>query len=424
MIKEKLKKYKIIYYPYKEMKKIYNEWKYSISLKYISTNKRRVKKKIANGEVINVVFVVQYIPGWNKLEPIYAKLLKDSRFNPVLVCVPLNRPNIRLEEMKKNDIYEYFIDHGYHAINAVTNEGWYDLRKLNPDYLFHSRPYNSYMPKVYSSDKLVKYCLICNVMYGANLSHNEQDITLNKDYYKNVYLYFSFDKSEMEFYSKRFEKGIRQNIQKVLPYGAVGLEQILRCKQNAKNTGFKKNILWTPRWSTDNYIGGSNFFNYKDTIFKLAKENPNVKFVIRPHPLMFGNYIKTGQMTIVEVEQFKKYIKEEHNLELDESNEYFQIFWNSDFIITDLSGIVPEYFVTLKPIIYCHSSAKFDYVEYSQKIINCSYSIYNANDLIRTVKKMIADQDDKKDIRKKCFEQYFSNVKNNSSFIMESLLEI
>lgn len=66
---------------------------YNISLFFISKNKKRVDNKIDNNEVLNVVFVVQYIPGWNKLEPIYTKMQKDQRFNPVIVCVPFNMQN-------------------------------------------------------------------------------------------------------------------------------------------------------------------------------------------------------------------------------------------------------------------------------------------------------------------------------------------
>lgn len=424
MIKEKIKKVKVLYYPCKTLKRIYNYVRYLNSLKYISKNYKRVKTKIEKEQPLNVIFVIQYIPGWNKLKPVYEKMLIDNRFNPVIVCVPLNIQNNKLMDNNGNDTYQYFINHGYKAINALSDDNWLDLKKLKPDYLFHSRPYNHFMPKVYGSKSIVKYALICNVMYGANFSLNEQDVTLNKDYYENVFLYYSFDKGESKFYSKRYSVGIKKNIQKVFPYGAIGLEQILNSKFDYQDSNFDKTILWTPRWSTDLYIGGSNFFNYKDIIFKLAKDYPKVKFVLRPHPLMFGNFIKTGQLSVEEVDEFKKYIKEENNLELDESKEYSDIFWKSDFIIADLSGIVPEYFVTGKPIIYCHSCATFNYVDYSKAIIASSYSVYNSTELVDTVIKLINNQDEKKQERKKCFDEYFDDVKNNSANIIESLLEI
>lgn len=425
MLKEIIKKNKVLYYPCKYIKNVLDRLKYQRSLNYISKNTQKVRKKILNNEILNIVFIIQYIPGWNKIEPVYNKMLKDSRFNPIIVCVPFNIQNNKLMDNNGNDTFDYFINHGYQAINALTgNACWYDLKKLKPDYIFHSRPYNHFMPKNYTSKKIVKYALICNIMYGANFSLNEQDVTLNEDYYKNVYMFFCFDKGEQEFYSKRFKFGISKGIQKVLPYGAIGLEQILKSEIKYEDRSFDKTILWTPRWSTDKYIGGSNFFNYRDVILNIANEYKNIKFIFRPHPLMFDNFIKTGELSIKEVEVFKKYINSQPNLELNESKEYSDLFWRSDFIITDLSGIVPEYFVTNKPIIYCHSDASFNYLEYSKAIIDSSYSVFNSEQLIDTIIMLINNKDIKKIQRQNIINKYFSNVENNSENILESLLTI
>lgn len=424
MIREQIKNIKILYYPLKTLKKIYNYGRYQNSLRHILKNIKRVRDKINKNERLNVIFVVQYIPGWNKLEPVYKKMVESNRFNPIIVCVPSNIQNHVITNKAHNDTYDYFIQHGYNSVNALIDGSWLDLKNFKPDYVFHSRPYNDFMPKEYCSKSIVKYALICNVMYGANFSYNQQDVTLNRDYYEDVFIYFSFDSSEANFYSKRFNNGIDKQIQKVLPYGATGLEQILNSKFDYHDNCFDKTILWTPRWSTDLYIGGSNFFKYKDLIIELAKDYPNVKFVLRPHPLMFGNFIKTGQMSEVEVNEFKNYIEKEKNLELNESKEYFDIFWKSDFIIADLSGIVPEYFITGKPIIYCHSYANFNYVEYSKAIIESSYSVNNSSELKKSVKKLISNNDEKKNDRKQCINKYFSEVSNNSENIVKSLLKI
>ena len=37
-----------------------------------------------------------------------------------------------------------------------------------------------------------------------------------------------------------------------------------------------KTVLWTPRWSTDPCVGGSNFFKYKETIWRLAENNQDI----------------------------------------------------------------------------------------------------------------------------------------------------
>lgn len=426
MDKEKLKSIKVIYYPYKAVKKVTqclsDNLHYFCSLIYISKNRKRVQDKINHEEVLNVIFLVQYIPGWNKLEPIYSKMKSDKRFNPIIVCVPLNIQNHKLLDNNGNDTYEYFVGHGYEVINSLTDDGsWYDLKQLNPDYMFHSRPYNYFMPNCYTSGKIVKYALICNVLYGASMTTNGQDVTLNKNYFRNVYLYFAFDCCEKKYYENRFRFGVKRGLQKCFSYGSIGMEQILKSECGKQNQSFKKIVLWTPRWSTDLYIGGSNFFNYKDTLIHLAKENRDVLFVLRPHPLMFDNFIKTGEMSREEVDQFKRYCAEEKNIVLDESKEYADKFWNSDFLITDASGIVPEYFITRKPILYCHTYANINYTQYAMDMISVCYEVESEEDMKLYFKEIVNDNDYKLKDREECLAKYFADVKNSSNNILNVL---
>ena len=429
MNKEDLKKIKVLYYPYKAVKKVITGIvyyvQYIISLFYISKNTKRVKKKIANGDVLNVVFIIQYIPGWNKLEPIYKRMLADDRFNPIIVCVPLNIQNHILMDDNGNDTYQYFIEHGYKAIDALLDDGsWFDLNKLEPDYLFHSRPYNAFMPRIYTSSKIVKYALICNVIYGPCFTRNGLDVTLNRDYFKDVYCYFAFDPSELDYYVSRFWMGIKINIQKCAPYGAIGLEQISAVETDNHIPRYRKTVLWTPRWSTDPYVGGSNFFNYKDTIVRLADKYKNILFIIRPHPLMFGNFMKTGEMTESEAAQFRMWCNNTENVILDEEKEYSDSFRKSDFLIADVSGLLPEYYVTKKGILYCHSTAKFEYTDYAIEFISTCYEVRNIKDLEQLFLLLINNNDYMLDKRVEFINKYHHDIDKNSQKILEYLSKI
>ena len=428
MNKEKLKKIKVLYYPYKVAKKIITGIvyyiQYIISLFYISKNTKRVEKKIKNNEVLNVIFVVQYIPGWNKLEPIYSKVLKDQRFNPIIVCVPLNIQNHILLDDNGNDTYQYFIEHGYKAIDALLDDGkWFDLKQLNPDYLFHSRPYNHFMPKCYTSGKIVKYALICNVLYGLSLTHNVEPVLLNKSYFKDCYYYFSLNEGEEKYYRKRFSLGFKLGLQKCAPFGGIGIETILKAEAEKKDTNFIKTIIWTPRWSTDEKIGGSNFFNYRDTIVDLAKGHKDCFFIIRPHPLMFNNFIKTGEMSEQDVVGFKNWCKEMENVLLDETKEYFNTFWQSDILITDGSAIVPEYLATGKPILFCQSNNISETnTEFYNAIISRCYEVNSKEELLNFFSMLVSGVDTKERERLDFVNSNLKNYKNNSGNIVSALL--
>ena len=408
------------------LKIIYRKIRYTIlyinSLYYIKKNRERVGKKIQYGEKLTVLFIVQYIPAWNKLEPIYQKMRKSERFTPIIVCVPLNIENhILLNDDFHNDTYDYFIHHNYDCINGLGENGdWVDLKSFNPDYVFHSRPYNYCMPKLYTSGKIKKYALICNVLYGINTTVNCQNSTLNSDYFKDAFCYFAFDTSDQEFYKKRFKQGIQLQIQSCFPYGAIGLEQMSKAKSEKHNKEFRKTVLWTPRWSTDTSVGGSNFFKYKETILMLAEDNHDIHFIIRPHPLMFNNFINTGEMTREEVSKFKEYCFNATNIDLDEKKEYSDTFWKSDILITDNSGIVPEYFVTLKPIIFCHSDI-FQYTAGMEEIIDSAYQAFTADDINRYFYDLIKDKDYMKKERQETYQYLFHDIETLSDRVLDVL---
>ena len=198
---------------------------------------------------------------------------------------------------------------------------------------------------------------------------------------------------------------------------------MLGTKSNiSRNTRFKKTVLWTPRWSTDSHVGGSNFFKYKDTILQLATNNLDILFIIRPHPLMFSNFLKTGEMTEEEVTEFKLYCHNSGNVVLDESKSYSDTFWNSDLLITDFSGIVPEYFITGKPIIYCHSNVNFEYTDTTNHLIHCCYEAFDSNDIERYVHELISQEDTMLQKRVEFIDTVFSNVQHNGANILESLV--
>lgn len=395
--------------------------KYMVSLFHIAKVKRRVFKKRKNNKVMNVVFIIQYVPSWNKLEPIYQKMKKDSRFNPSIVCVPMEIENHKLKKLT-NETYDYFVNKGYDVINAITGDKeWFDIRQLTPDFVFHSRPYNHFLPKIYTSDIIVKNALICNVMYGMNLTHNVEPILLNEEYFKNCFCYFAHNVSEKKYYVKRFRLGCSLGIQKCEQYGGIGIERILHARAEKKSTNFRKTVLWTPRWSTDEKIGGSNFFRLLDTFKMLISENPSVLFIIRPHPLMFNNFLKTGEMSLAEVDDFKRYCNSVSNVILDENEEYYDMFWQTDCLVSDSSAIVPEYFVTGKPILYCQSSYSDSYTEFYNEIISRCYEVFTPNDLIFYLTKILSGNDLKEEQRLEYINSNMTVYQNNSSKIVEYL---
>lgn len=387
---------------------------YYISLFYIKKTKRKVYINYKKSNIINVIFIVQYLPSWQNLKPIYDRMLKDSRYNPTIVCVPFRYINEK-DALINNDVYKYFKQKGYkNVINSIENGEYFDIKKLNPSYVFHTRPYNNLRPKCYSSKKIRKFSLICSIAYAARLT--ETIVGINDDYYMDTYCYFAFDQEEIDYYKNRYYFGINKQLQHCLPYGQTCLEKIFNCNVAKKN---RKTVLWTPRWSMDSVIGGSNFLNYKDTLFELANKHRDIDFIFRPHPLLFNNFIVNGLMTQKEVDEFKNRCHRENNIILNDESEYTNLLCNSDLLITDFSSIFVEYYVTKKPIIYCKPEINIKYTKVMKKMLSTTVQVNNKDELCVKFEQVINKhtQPDKDII----IEEYFSNAKESSNMIVDVL---
>lgn len=392
---------------------------YRKSLKDMANVRNRLKESFKKDNRIVVIFLVNYVPCWSKMVNLYEELKANPLFKPIIVCVPYfyRVSEIRCNKNKKNETYDYFISRGYDVVNAIDLNGkWIDLRSFNPYYVFCARPYNNCLPKCYRSGSISKYALLCVILYGETISSSEAKGVINRGYFKNVFSYFSFDDTEKEIFIEKNKLGIQNNIQKCEALGKVGLEYIIIKKKEKDNS--RRKVIWTPRWSVK---GGSNFFEYKDIIFELANIYNDIDFIIRPHPLMFTNFISSGIMSQEEVNAFKNRCFNSQNVTLDTEKEYIDTFWQSDLLISDFSSLLIEYLVTAKPIIYCLHSTKFEYTDTGKKLLSSVYLVNNKEELVKEIEYWYNNIDLKKEGRNKLIKEL--EIEGCSKKIANKLIE-
>ncbi len=388
----------------------------------------RIKR---NGDKLRVGFMCQYIPAWGKMEPVYRAMKADSRFEVFLLCVPIGIQNNRLinPEDTANDTYEYYVNHGCEAVNTLIGRSkWLDLESLNLDYIFFSRPYNHYMPKQYSSRKLSRYTKICVLLYAYTLLEETYSSTLNKDFFRNVYLYFAENKFSMRKNINHFKLRHRLGIQKSVFRGMPGLENILKAKGAPSPAWeFSDNVfrvIWTPRWTTDKSMGGSNFFVYKDSMLDYADGHRDMDFLFRPHPLAFDNFLKTGEMSREEVEAYKDRVNQTQNVSLDTEKEYAATMWSSSVLVSDISSVISEYFITGKPIIYCASNVEVELGEWAKTLIDGCYAVYNEKELFDKLEQLRNGEDILHDKRQSLIRTVFGeHVEASSNLVIEELVK-
>lgn len=357
---------------------------------------RRVRKiskfKGEKNRKIRVVFLCQYGQVWNKLKTVYEKLINDNRFEVLVVAISEN-----ISSPDKN-IYEYFKKEcEKFVIDAYDKNEWYDLELFNPDYVFYQRPYDQYLPKPYRSGEVSKYAKILYLNYGFMLAKPFRKICLSKTFCRNVYCFFAENLYLQNFNISRFKYSHKKGYKKTLNIGYPALENFLLKKKCEKKDLTKYKILWTPRWIEDKHLGGSNFMKYKDRIFEIADMNEKFNLIFRPHPMTFSHMVEIGKMTQKDVKEYINKIVQNNQMKYDVSIDYTNVFWDTDIMITDISSIIMEYYVTGKPIIYCKTGAIVD--EFFKKVLDTLYVVDSWDEVKKMLEYIYDGNDPKKEER-------------------------
>lgn len=388
-------------------------------------SERRYKRE--DGPV-KVGFFCQYIPAWMKMEDLYNMMRQDTRFEPYLLCVPYG---IKANELinpnrTENDAYDYCKSHGYkEAINTLIRKNtWLDLKELKLDYVIYSRPYNSFMPRCYTTHEISKFSKVCLIMYGMELSEETAKIALNRDFMAFVYCFFA-DSNRIMMRNIKNNKMLHMlGLQKTICTGNPIIEKMYN-SANAIGTSwdFSRNtfrVIWTPRWTTDPSVGGTNFFKYRNTFFALAGKYPEIDFLFRPHPLALPNFVEKGEMTDEEVTLFQNRCDSTPNISLDYEKVYAATFWQSSVLVSDISSIIPEYFITGKPIIFCDTNMELQLASYIKRILEGCYIVKNESELEQCLLMLKLGEDPLKEKRQIILEEV---LPDRSSSICDKIME-
>ena len=372
----------------------------------------RLKIKKITGEKINVIFVCHRPAVWGSLKTVYETMKQDSCFNVKIVTIPNKKqlPVLGLNhETYESEGAEDFwegedVIPGY---NYETKE-WLDLKTLEPDYVFFQQPYNIERCQAQKSWEVAKYAKLAYVEYGYHTNHALALDCLPKNFIRNVSLFFLQNKTEKEWYDEYF-KEIDNNFTKMYITGFPRfdcLENYVNeqsiCWKNNHNGRFR--VIWTPRWTTNE--NNCNFFNYKDKFIDYCKHNEtSVDFIFRPHPQAFLNWIAEGELTNEDVSKLNKIFDESNNMVIDKTKEYLTTFYSADCLISDYSSVVPEFFLTGKPVLYCINKNAVYNIE--GEITKGFYMIHNWNELEKTLFDLQNGIDPLKEIRKNLIKSEF-----------------
>lgn len=391
------------------------------------------ERRIKRGDgPIKVGFLCQYIPAWTKLESLYRQMETDPRFEPYLICLPSGIANNRLidPDSTQNDAYDYCMSHGYtKAINAlIGKETWLDLQSLQLQYLFYPRPYNALVPKCYTTQVVSRYCRICLIMYGLEFSEDMTSTSLNRNFMATTYFYFAELPLVEQLNIRNNRVGHMLGLQRTKCCGYPMFEHLLEFRNvPSPSWSFSKNpfrILWTPRWTTELRLGGSNFFTYYQKLLDYAQTHSDIDLLLRPHPLTFPHFIETGEMTEQQVADYIARCEALPNVSLDDAPNYDATLWNTSVMVSDISSIMPEYFITGNPLIFCRSNMILKLAKHSIRMLEGCYIVDNEQELFSCLEMLKSGNDPLKEKRLEIIqEQFGSSFSGACSNIINTLVE-
>lgn len=300
---------------------------------------------------IEVVFVVYFSEAFSSFKALYEMLRCNDSFSVHILCQP------SLKSLDKNDSYLFLSEYYAGVINAYENSKWYDLKKLAPDYVFYCRPYNPDYYEEYKSSVVRKYAKICFITYGYNLE-NKRDYNFNfvnnYDFLQNCSYIFTSTDYEKKVLKKRFLLSTIVGTYPRIEFLGFPRFDLFYKKQNLQKERKVFTILYTPRWTSSfkkkNQVG--TFLSYITFFYDYAKNNRDIKIIIRPHPLMFSHYLENG---IVESDYFFKLennFKYLGNIFMDKNKDYLESLEEADVFISDYTSLLVDYFISGKPVIY------------------------------------------------------------------------
>ena len=365
----------ILNFPKIKLERIKYDFFYSLNLLKL--------KAVLKFRKIRVGFFVTEEAKWvNQL--LYEELKKDNCFEPFILLSNFSKPQGEepFEHYKKTR--DFFKKSGakiYNTCDIIRNT-FKDLNKYKADIIFYQQPWMIH--ETQKPDKTYKKSLLCYVPYC--FYSMDSYVNYLAKFQGVMWKYFVETKLHKEEYEKLY------NARNCVVTGSCKLDNY-NFIDDSKNKN-KKTIIYAPHHSFNDGIHDvATFKENGKFILELAKSNPDISWIFRPHPLFIDRILKNSIMTEDEI---KEYYKEWENTgEISTGGNYYEMFCSSDLLITDCISFLSEYAPLLKPVFHLRKDYQKDrFNALVSKLDEGYYQIYSNKELEEIFKRVVLNGDD------------------------------
>ena len=390
---------------------------YNALMKRIFTaSAQRIRRK----DKIKIAFTMVEAAHWCGKD-LYDLFANDERFETtVFLCFDFRKI---ANDIVKDDFMRGVEQLKSHGINVVpvTDK---DAKLPVQDVMIYLSPYLTRFPDIFNLKNLTAKTLAIHIPYAFDTS-----IHIKRFYSGELFLIlwkvFFSSTITLENYKKKCVIGMPRGIYSGYPRMDIFFKPDTKFHFNWKMTRpDAKKIIWAPHHSVskDPSINYATFrWNYK-FMYELAKANPAISWVVKPHPWLL--YKAVREKIFPSAAAFQKYLQMWEalpNAMVYTGGYYQDIFATSDGLIHDCGSFSAEYQYLDKPMIYL-TRPEQNHNELGKEILKASYLV-DGKDLKGIAallqKIFIEGKDDKAAERKKVFDKYLNYPKANGMLASE-----
>jgi hypothetical protein len=157
-------------------------------------------------------------------------------------------------------------------------------------------------------------------------------------------------------------------------------------------------------------------------LLELARNEPDVQWVYKPHPGLKRKVVKSGVMTLEEYQNYEQSWANLPNAIVYDSGEYFDLFKASDILITDSGSFLAEYLPTGNPIVWLMQADAVKFNSVGQTLSRSFYQVRNLEQLDQVFSDVVrSGRDPLREVRREAAATLFPHDIPASEFIIEHL---
>jgi len=327
----------------------------------------KIKEKYKNKQKIRVGFYVCENAKWNA-EDLYNLLEKSEEFEPVILASVLVRDCKGKDNGKDilQENYEFFNNNSKNVVKVYDEEKreYIPLKKFDLDILFYQQPWG--IPEIHNIDCTKDFALSCHFHYGLHIFKSK--IT-DMFFYRKLFTYFITNENEkMDLLKKGYSNLF------VIGFPKLDIYKTIK-KENVDNK--KKTIIYAPHFSYDkkSILKIGTFDKNGEKMLAFAKQHPEYNWVFKPHPVLRHQLSLDNKYGVDYVEKY--YSEWEKIGKKYEQGNYFDLFLNSDLMITDCSSFLLEYLPTNAPLFRFERKGSAPLNSFGKKLVQNLYRINN-----------------------------------------------